>query len=180
MVRNWRMVLIPVLALAVVAGAFFLYQWKNKPEPKPIKKPDIVQPKQTDTKQNWYIKFSVKDQKATSYTEEANAPVASSGDNYFIGSGAVHPQYPLNAGGKTTQPIIPYGTTVYLDKPIDIQGAKHSTLVINDTGDVYYGLWRSHPYWIDVYYGQTNYYNNKSANKAGVRLIDYHWYEPWR
>eukprot|EP00825_Cyclidium_porcatum_P013249 TRINITY_DN16987_c0_g1_i2.p2 TRINITY_DN16987_c0_g1~~TRINITY_DN16987_c0_g1_i2.p2 ORF type:complete len:178 (-),score=22.49 TRINITY_DN16987_c0_g1_i2:33-566(-) len=91
---------------------------------------------------------------------------------YFIGSGAVHPQFPLNAGGEARQPIIPFGTRIYLSEPIDIQGNQYNSLVVNDTGDVYYGLWHKYPYWVDVYAGTTNYYSNKAALKAHVLCVD--------
>lgn len=178
MIRDRRLILIPLLMLLVFAGSFFIYKESRQANPPPAKKtvPNkiINQPSP-----EWYIKFSVKNQKTTAYTEAASAPVSSAGKEYYIGSGAVHPRYPLNAGGEARNPIIPFGTTLYLDEPIEILGQKHDTLVVNDTGDVYYGLWPSHPYWVDIYFGQTNYYNNKSASNAGVKLINYSWYEPW-
>jgi hypothetical protein len=178
MVRNWRVLIIPATIILVFAAGLFIYFIKQ-PDQVP-QKPNTVQPPTDNPKFTWYIKFSVKDQKSTSYTEAASAPVAASGKRYFIGSGAVHPRYPLNAGGNPIQPIIPFGTTVYLDKPININGKDYKSLVINDTGDVYYGLWQDHPYWIDVYYGTTNYYSDKNARDAGVRLINYSWYEKWQ
>ncbi|MEA1962343.1 MAG: hypothetical protein U9N81_13930 [Bacillota bacterium] len=181
MVRNWKLLLVPALSL-VLFLSFLLFYYLSVPE---TKKPDIVQPEvpeKTETKQktSWYVKFSVEDQKSTSYTEETGAPVSASGKTYTLGSGAVHPLYPLNAGGNALTPIIPFGTTIFLTKPIDILGEKYDQLVIKDTGDVYYGLWRNSPYWVDVYYGRSNSYNIKSAQNYGVNPISYSWYEPWR
>lgn len=178
MIRDKRLIVIPIFALLIFLVSWLVYKDYRQANPPPAKKSvpnkiiDQAEPK-------WYIKFSVKNQKTTAYTEAASAPVSSAGKEYFIGSGAVHPRYPINAGGEARNPIIPFGTILYLDEPIDILGQKHDTLVVNDTGDVYYGLWPSHPYWIDVYYGTSNYYNIKSAGQAGVKLISYSWFEPW-
>lgn len=173
MTRDQRLLFIPLILLLIFVASWFVYKQNH---PGPAKKPDKTTEKASP---NWYIQFSVKDQKSTAYTEAASAPVSSAGKEYFIGSGAVHPRYPLNAGGEARNPIIPFGTILYLDEPINILGEKHDTLVVNDTGDVYYGLWPSHPYWVDVYFGNSNYNNNQSASKAGVKLINYTWYEPW-
>jgi hypothetical protein len=107
MVRNWRVLIIPATIILVFAAGLFIYFIKQ-PDQVP-QKPNTVQPPTDNPKFTWYIKFSVKDQKSTSYTEAASAPVAASGKRYFIGSGAVHPRYPLNAGGNPIQPIIPFG-----------------------------------------------------------------------
>ncbi|CFW97582.1 Uncharacterized [Syntrophomonas zehnderi OL-4] len=173
--RNRSLWLIPLATLVVFLAAYLIYE-VNRPQP--AKKPAPTQEfPQGESK--WYIQFSVKQQKATAYTEATSAPVSSAGKKYFIGSGAVHPRYPLNAGGEARSPIIPFGTIIYLSKPIEIAGQKHNSLVINDTGDVYYGLWPAHPYWVDIYHGSTNRYSVKSADQAGIRLIDYTWFEPW-
>lgn len=174
MLRNRLFWLIPLAAVVLFMVIYFIYAGSNKPAPKPLKNQG-----QSQYTAKWYIQFSVKKQKATAYTEAASAPVSSSGKKYFVGSGAVHPRYPLNSGGHARNPIIPFGTTIYLSEPIEVLGEKRDTLVVNDTGDVYYGLWPAHPYWVDVYFGQTNNYNAKSASQAGVKLIDYTWYEPW-
>lgn len=180
MIRNWRLGLLPVIILVLFFGIYFVFQARQKPEPKPIPDPDSVQLKPDDSVQpQWYVQFSVKNQKSTYYTEAVRAPASASAQGYFIGSGAVHPQYPLNEGGEARKPIIPFGTRLYLSRPIEIQGQSYDYLVVNDTGDVYYGLWRKYPYWVDVYAGTANYYNNKNALQAGVDLIDYYWYEPW-
>jgi 3D (Asp-Asp-Asp) domain-containing protein len=164
--------------ILVFLSVYYIYNGQKQSTPPPSKKP-VPEKKIDASKAKWYIQFSVKEQKATAYTEAASAPASSAGREYFIGSGAVHPRYPLNSGGEARSPIIPFGTTLYLLEPVEVQGEKYSELVVNDTGDVYYGLWPSHPYWVDVYFGTTNYYNQQSASKAGVKLINYRWYEPW-
>lgn len=178
MVRDRRLILIPLAALLIFMVFYFIYQGQRQSAPQPSKKPAPKQQVES-LKPNWYIQFTVKNQKSTAYTEAANALVSSAGKEYFIGSGAVHPRYPLNAGGEARNPIIPFGITLYLKEPIDVQGQKYTSLVVNDTGDVYYGLWPAHPYWVDVYFGNTNYYNHQSASQAGVKLIDYSWFESW-
>jgi hypothetical protein len=180
MIRDRRILIWPLLIVALFIGIYFIFQAKQKPAPKPVPEPDLVQVEPgTEAQPQWYVQFSVKEQKSTFYTEAARAPASASAQGYFIGSGAVHPQYPLNAGGEARKPIIPFGTRIYLSKPVTVQGQQYDSLVVNDTGDVYYGLWRKYPYWVDVYAGTTNYYSNKAALQAGVDLIDYCWYEPW-
>lgn len=180
MIRNSRFLWLPFIAVVLCTAIYFVIQTWHQPDPQPIPDPDSVQIKSDDSTQpRWYIRFSVKDQKSTYYTESAQAPASASAQGYFIGSGAVHPQYPLNSGGDALKPIIPFGTRLYLSKPIEIQGKQYDSLVVNDTGDVYYGLWRQYPYWVDVYAGTANYYSNKTALQAGIDRIDYYWYEPW-
>ncbi|NLW92347.1 MAG: hypothetical protein GXY34_12205 [Syntrophomonadaceae bacterium] len=128
----------------------------------------------------WYIQFSVKDQRSTAYTEEAGAPLASNGQPYFLGGIAVHPRYPLQYGGDPRVPLLPYGTVIYPNKPIKIQGDYYNALTVMDTGDVNYGLWENHPYWFDVYYGSGNYWANQAAREYGTPLTSYSWYEEWQ
>ncbi len=148
---------------------------KKKESSPPPKKPPIVakQPK-------WYIRFSVKDQRTTAYTEEVGAPKASNGQPYFLGGIAVHPRYPIQYGGDPRTPLIPFGTVIYPEKPIKIQGQEYTALTVMDTGDVTYGLWESHPYWFDVYSGSGNYWANQEASKFGIPLTSYYWYEEWK
>jgi len=182
MTRDWRLLLLPLIILTLFVAAYFIFRINHQPEPKPIPEPESIQPDTMDNtgvQPRWYMQFSVQGQKSTYYTEAAQAPASSSSQGYFLGSGAVHPLSPLNAGGEARQPIIPFGTRLYLSQPIEIQGNSYDSLVVNDTGDVYYGLWRQYPYWVDVYAGTTNYYSQKDALKSGVDVIDYYWYEPW-
>lgn len=175
MIRDQRLLIIPLVIVIIFAASWLLYRQYSPPpaqKPAPTKKAEQISPR-------WYIQFSVKNQKSTAYTEAASAPVSAAGKEYFIGSGAVHPRYPIGSGGEARNPIIPFGTTLYLAEPLEIQGEKRDTLVVNDTGDVNYGLWPNHPYWVDIYYGTSNSSNIKSAGKAGVDLISYSWYEPW-
>ncbi len=181
MVRDARILIIPLLIMVLFMALFLILQGKQ-PEPKPIPPVETEQPDQAEAPAalpKWYVQFSVKGQKSTYYTEAPQAPASASAKGYFLGSAAVHPLYPLNAGGEARQPVIPFGTVLYLSEPVKIQGNNYDSLVVNDTGDVYYGLWRKYPYWVDIYAGQTNYYTNKAANESGVKMIDYHWYQPW-
>jgi len=143
--------------------------------PPPSKK---LLPESQPTK--WYIQFSVKDQHSTAYTEEVGAPLAANGQPYYLGGIAVHPRYPIQYGGDPRTPLIPYGTVIYPEKPIKIQGDYYNALTVMDTGDVDYGLWENHPYWFDVYYGSGNYWANQSARSFGTPLTSYSWYEEWR
>jgi hypothetical protein len=166
------------VSILLMLGFILVMYYATEPNRKPA--PTHPQPgPQADKKYNWYIQFSVKQQKSTAYTEEPGAPVAANGQDYFIGGIAVHPQYPVGNGGKPTMPIIPFGTVIHLEKPIKVQGTEYKTMTVIDTGDVNYRLWPSHPYWFDVYFGSTNYYNSKSAREYGASLVNYYWYEPW-
>jgi hypothetical protein len=182
MVRDWRILLLPLFVMVLFIALFAVFQTNKIPENKPLPTPEAVDPekKTSPVEPKWYVQFSVIGQKSTYYTESAYAPASASTKGYFIGSGAVHPLHTLNAGGEARKPIIPFGTRIYLSKPIVVQGQQLDSLEVNDTGDVYYGLWRKYPYWVDVYAGQANYYSNKAALKSGVDLIDYYWYQPWK
>lgn len=178
MLDNKKALWIPA-AVLIVFIAFMIYYAAKISDQMPSKKPDIVRPEK-DQDLTWYIEFTVRDQKSTSYTEETGAPKAASGSHYFLGSGAVHPMYRLNFGGDPRKPIIPFGTVLYFDEPVLVHDKYYDQLIVNDTGDVYYGLWPASPYWVDVYYGASNSYNIRSAGKYGVKNISYKWYEKWQ
>lgn len=183
--RNQRIIAIIGICILLLAGIIYWYQKGTPTNPKPFSSP--TPPANPESQKSsaakdykWYIKFSVKQQKSTAYTEAPAAQAAASGRDYYFGGVAVHPRYPLQSGGKATTPIIPFGTEIFLNKPINIQGEEKKSLVVTDTGDVNYGLWPEHPYWFDIYWGSTNYYNDKGAREYGSHLTDYYWYEPWK
>lgn len=181
MTRDWRILIIPGLTAILFITVFIWISSIQKPEEKPLDKQDIVEKdNDAETKTYWYVKFSVKEQKSTAYTEEAYAPKAANAGDYFISGGAVHPRYPLQSGGNALKAIIPFGTRIYLSEAVEIQGKEYNSLVINDTGDVNYGLWRNSPYWVDVYFGRSEYWNIKNARDYGVKSINYYWFEPWK
>lgn len=163
-------VLILVLAVMLIIGLTW-WLFRTKPEKRPV--PTTPEP-------TWYVMFSVKKQTATAYTESSWAPVSSSGKGYFLGAVAVHPRYPVNSGGSPRQPIIPYGTVLHLHQPVKIHGKPYSAVKVIDTGDINYRLWSNSPYWIDVYHGTTDYWNNVNANKFGTNEVDYFWVEKWK
>lgn len=172
--QNLRLLASVVVIGIILIALFFLIIPKKSPQ----RSPRPVQPVDKDSQ--WYIQFSVKNQKSTAYTEESGAPVAANGKSYFIGGIAVHPRYPVNSGGKPREPLIPFGTEIYLEKPIKVQGQEFTTLKVMDTGDVNYLLWPDYPYWFDIYSGTGNYYNTKDAKDYGAPLVNYTWYEKWR
>lgn len=165
-------------AVAIIGLIFISLLLLLTPKKAPQRSPRSVQPVKKEG--SWYIQFSVKNQKSTAYTENSGAPLSASGKEYFIGSIAVHPRYPVNSGGNPLEPLLPFGTEIHLEKPIKVQGQEYKTFKVIDTGDVNYRLWPNHPYWFDVYYGTGNYYNTKDANDYGVPLVNYTWYEKWR
>jgi hypothetical protein len=163
-------VFISLIFISVLANTWFARKDKEEPKLK------ITGPED----KKWYVRFSVKRQKTTAYVEETNAPLAASGQTYFTGGIAVHPRYPVQSGGDPVEPLLPFNTVIYLEKPIVIQGQKYTSLTVMDTGDVNYRLWNSYPYWFDVYFGPANYYNIKEAQAYGTPLVDYYWYEEWK
>ncbi|NLO20800.1 MAG: hypothetical protein GX119_02210 [Syntrophomonadaceae bacterium] len=181
--RRLRLIiLITALAiLLIISATLIIANSRNKISPKPSR-PDsseIESPRDlSDVK--WYIKFSVENQQATAYVEEAYAPVAANGHDYFIGGVAMHPLYPVNNGGSPLKPVIPFNTTLYLKEPILVQGQEYKSFQVMDTGDIYYGLWPGSPYWLDIYFGTANYYNTLDANAFGTPTVSYYWIEEWR
>lgn len=153
-----------VLLVISVAGYHWAESKKGERKPLPQKK--------------WYLINKVEHQVSTAYTEPYRAPVSSSGRPYFIGGVAVHPKVP---GGSHLDPIIPFGTVIYLAKPqsITINNRSLNAFVVIDTGDANWSLWPDSPYWVDFYFGPTNYWNQKAASSYGKRYIDYYWFEPF-
>lgn len=162
-----------LLVMGFIFSLYYFSQIARKPAPEKL-------PQQVEKNLKWYMQFSVKQQKSTAYTEEPNAPLAANGAGYYIGGVAVHPRYSLREGGKATTPIIPFGTVIHLQEPIKVQGQEFNSMTVIDTGDVNYRLWPEYPYWFDIYWGSTNYYNAKSARDYGTHLVNYSWYEPWK
>jgi len=180
--RTVRIVIISTFTalLLIISAIVLIANYQNKISQKPDIE-DSSEKQNLDAEQfKWYIKFSVKDQRATAYVEEAYAPKAANGGNYFIGGTAMHPLYPINSGGDPLQAVIPFGTTLYLEEPLEVQGSEISSLQVMDTGDVYYGLWPEYPYWLDIYFGTANYYNRLDASNFGTQLVNYYWIEEWR
>ncbi|KUG03969.1 hypothetical protein ASZ90_018632 [hydrocarbon metagenome] len=172
------MILVTFIAiLLIISATLIIANYRNNISQKPIA-PSEKQPDDEDL--DWYIRFSVEDQQATGYVAEAYSPITSSGEVCFIGGVAMHPVYPINAGGDPLIPAIPFGTTLYLDKPINVQGKEYTSFQVMDTGDVYYGLWPEYPYWVDIYFGTANYYNRLDAINFGTEKVSYYWIEEWR
>jgi 3D (Asp-Asp-Asp) domain-containing protein len=180
--RHLRLI-IAITALAIlliISATLIIANSRSKISSKPSK-PDssgLESESQADLK--WYIKFSVKNQQATAYVGESYAPLSASGEYCFMGGVAVHPLHPVNYGGSPLQPVIPFGTTLYLEEPVLVQGKEYTSFKVMDTGDVYYGLWPDSPYWLDIYFGTANYYNRLEAKDFGTPRVSYYWFEEWR
>lgn len=157
-----------LLLLAVLCAMII-----KKPPAEAPQKPLVVEEPETQ----WYIRFYVQNQKTTAYVEPNLEQLASSGGGYYIGGVAVHP---LKPGSDPRNPIIPFGTMIYLDEPLQVQGREMSAFKVIDTGDVAYGRYGSTPYWFDIYWGQSDYYNVQEASKFGIKTVNFYWYEPWR
>ncbi|MGI6467825.1 MAG: hypothetical protein GXZ09_02550 [Syntrophomonadaceae bacterium] len=168
--EDWTRIVTYAIPVVIVLLALWLIAGKKPPAEVPQK------PLAEKAEAQWYVKFSVKDQKSTAYLNYSGA-LPSSGGRYYIGGVAVHPIYP---GADPRQPIIPYGTMIYLEQPVKVHGREMSAFTVIDTGDIYYGRYGSTPYWIDIYWGSGGYYGNLSATEFGIQTVDYYWYEPWR
>ncbi|MDD3853995.1 MAG: hypothetical protein PHD40_10150 [Syntrophomonadaceae bacterium] len=168
---NNRIILSVLAVLFIVLLAIAIRQPGSDKKPLPQTKSPEPQ---------WYVVFSVKNQKATAYTEASQAPISSGGKEYALGTIAVHPLVPSQYGGDPRVPMIPFNTEIILSRPITIQGNEYDSLKVIDTGDINYRLWPEYPYWIDVFHGTTNYYSHKAALNYGTDLIDYYWVEKWR
>lgn len=169
MLASFLVILLIISVTVIISNS----QISQKPlQPQPAELNGEREPK-------WYIKFSVNNQKATAYVGEG-IPIGASGNYCFIGGVATHPVYPVNSGGHPLQPTIPFGTTIYLDKPIEVQGSQYHSFKVMDTGDVNYRLWPEYPYWIDIYFGNANYYSRLNAREFGSDTVSYSWVEEWR
>lgn len=170
--KLFRPVLAIVLVVSLVLGSAVWLWLSQKTFPPPAKKTPPV-----EKEYHWYVRFSVKNQSTSAYVGEADATLSASGNRYFIGAVAVHPLY---SGASPLAPIIPFGTTLFLDAPITVQGQSRNAFKVIDTGDVKFGRFGSYPYWFDIYWGAPNDYNTREALVYGTKLVDYYWIEPWR
>lgn len=175
--RHLRIVLFITLLIILLIIAITIIISNSQINQKP-KNPQSTEQTNGDG-QKWYVKFSVSNQKATAYVGEG-IPIGASGNHCFIGGVATHPLYPVNSGGHPLQPAIPFGTTIYLNKPLEIQGSSYLSFKVMDTGDVNFRLWPEHPYWLDIYWGNANYYSRLSSQKFGTNIVSYSWVEEWR
>lgn len=168
-IDKFRLYAIAAAAGLIILTAIIWSLTRPEPEKKPI-----------PTEKEWYVMFSVQNQKATAYTNHSGGVLSSSGQPYFFGAVAVHPRYPVNAGGDPLQPIIPYDTVLHLSEPLMINGQSFSTLQVIDTGDVNYRLYPHSPYWIDVYHGSGDYWSIINSQEFGIKEVDYYWVEKWK
>lgn len=101
--------------------------------------------------------------------QDATAYVALSG---AITASGVTPKYGMAAvhyvGGNPVNPIIPFGTAIYLDRYISLpNGTQRSNYTIQDTG---LGTGRT-SYWIDLFFGGIS--NYTEAINFGIQKVTY-------
>lgn len=171
--KSWQAVFVLTSIFLLFGGVFYGRYRQQHPAPQ---KPLPSQP-ETMREPEWYVQFTVKNQKITAYTSSSGVHLPASGQNLTQDGIAVHPIYP---GVDPRIPLIPFDTVIWLNEPIQIHGQTYDSFRVIDTGDIYYRLWGSTPYWFDIYYGSGNYYNNKGARDFGVKERDYSWVEKWR
>jgi len=172
--------LIAIIVIAAVILITLLWLLLSPPSPKPV--PPSPQPKVEKPLSEDYLICVARQQMTTGYTEAGSAPPGSSGQAYYVGSVAVHPRVATQWGGDPRNPIIPFGTRVHLLNPeaVKINDNWYDTLVVNDTGDTNLRLWSAYPYWLDLYFGPTNYWSDRTARDYGTHKVDYYWVEKWR
>lgn len=101
-------------------------------------------------------------QDATAYVAASGAITASNKTPKY-GMVAVH-----YVGGKLTNPIIPFGTAIYLDRYISLpDGSQRSNYTVDDTG---LGPDMS-TYWIDIFFGGIS--NASKAISFGTQTVTY-------
>lgn len=172
-----------IIAIIFIAAAILItFIWLLLSPPAKKTLPPSPPPKAEKTPAEDYLICVASQQMTTGYTEAGSAPPGSSGQGYFPGSVAVHPRVGTQWGGDPRHPIIPFGTTLHLLDPqaVKINDQWYDTLIVNDTGDTNMRLWSAYPYWLDLYFGSTNYWSNRSARDYGTRKADYYWVEKWR
>lgn len=111
---------------------------------------------------NWNTKVN---QDSTAYTSSTSARTAS-GVKPKVGMAAVH-QY------STGTPYIPFGTTIYFESTVNIQGDNYAFFDVEDTGDLRF---KRTSYWTDLYFGTSTSANNKAALNYGIKKINYGYY----
>jgi hypothetical protein len=110
-------------------------------------------------------------QDATAYVNDSET---ASGKSNEIGYVAVHPK----TKGSHSNPIIPFGTYLYIDKVVDSDGnvfdsvyspeGELTAVRVQDIGDVNYKL---STYFVDFYFGT----DEDSAEAFGLCKVDYHY-----
>lgn len=130
---------------------------------------------------NYYIRRDATNQDSTAYlSTPGDSPAA--GGNYYVGLVAVHPSVP---GGNPLNPIIPFGTVIWLTSPssITIQGTSYNHFDVRDTGDLNYSKHPSSSYWIDIYFGEWNGWDKTdpdyqaAISYGNANKVSYYWYE---
>ncbi|MDF2948320.1 MAG: hypothetical protein K0R07_333 [Sedimentibacter sp.] len=102
-------------------------------------------------------------QDATAYVA-ASGKVTASGKTPKYGMVAVH-----FAGGNPVNPVIPFGTAIYLDRYISLpDGTQRSNYTVEDTGS---GHEDSTLYWIDLFFGGLS--NYPKAINFGTQTVTY-------
>lgn len=111
---------------------------------------------------NWNVRS---DQDSTAYTASTSARTAS-GVVPKVGMAAVH-QY------SSGTPYIPFGTRIYYENLVTIQGNDYASFDVEDTGDLNF---RRTSYWTDLYFGTSTSANNTAALNYGINTVTYGYY----
>ena len=115
-------------------------------------------------------------QNATAYVAPSGARGAS-GIIMSIGMVAVHPRThsPINSVAVGSGPVIPFGTTITLDRQITFaNGLRISQFVVQDLGQLNNQSGFSR-HWIDVFFGVNNNTNLQAALAFGSQRFSYTW-----
>lgn len=70
-------------------------------------------------------------------------------------------------------PYIPFGTSIYYDNSVQIQGQNYSIFDVEDTGDPNFV---QSAYWTDLFFGANTSANQTAALNYGNNLVGYKWY----
>lgn len=111
---------------------------------------------------NWYVRDN---QDSTAYTASTSA-ITASGVKPQVGMAAVH----QNSSGT---PYIPFGTDIYFENAVTIQGDDYAFFNVQDTGDLNF---KRTSYWADLYFGTSTSANNTAALNYGIKKVNYGYY----
>lgn len=111
---------------------------------------------------SWIVRV---DQDSTAYTSRTGARTAS-GAVPKIGMAAVH-QY------SSGTPYIPFGTRIYYENAVTIQGNQYASFDVQDTGDLDFNL---SDYWTDLYFGISTASSEKAVVNYGQPTVTYGYY----
>jgi len=110
-------------------------------------------------------------QDSTAYVAKKGSLTAS-GKAPSVGMCAMHTNVTTRTGA-TTKDVVRFGTPIYMDKSVNVNGKLRSIFYVEDRGA---GNGRT-KYWIDIYFGNKTNATYKAAINYGIRKVSYYYYK---